>query len=90
MDLYKFPSCAYGMKNPGTGEPWEKMQGFLSNTSLEQMRRPCECNVQHGHIQGIVKGGPRHGERCTTVAGAYTPAMCSALAVIVQKVVCGQ
>ena len=92
--FYKFKSCPYGMKNPGTGEPWEKWQGFLSNVSLAEMHAPCVCTMKHGHIQGIVKGGPRHGERCSTVAGAYTPDMCSALATIVQKAVpvrgCGQ
>ena len=86
----KFVSCAYGMKNPGTGEPWEKMQGFLSNASLAEMHRPCVCTVKHTHVQGTVKGGPRHGERCSTVAGEYMPAMCSALATIVQRVVRGQ
>ena len=86
----KFPSCAYGMKNPGTGEPWEKMQAFLSNTSLASMRRPCTCVVKTAHVQGCVQGGTRHGERCSTVAGEYPPDMCSALAVIVQKVVRGQ
>ena len=92
--FYTFKSCPYGMKNPGTGEPWEKWQGFLSNVSLAEMHAPCVCTMKHGHIQGIVKGGPRHGERCSTVAGAYTPDMCSALATIVQKAVpvcgCGQ
>ena len=89
--FYKFKSCPYGMKNPGTGEPWEKWQGFLSNVSLAEMRAPCVCTMKHGHIQGIVKGGPRHGERCSTVASAYTPDMCSALATIVQQSVplCG-
>ena len=88
--LCKFVPCAYGMKNPGTGEPWEKMQGFLSNASLAEMHRPCVCTVKHTHVQGTVKGGPRHGERCSTVAGEYMPAMCSALATIVQRVVRGQ
>ena len=80
-------------------EPWDwramgEVAGFLSNVSLAEMRAPCVCTMKRGRIQGIVKGGPRHGERCSTVAGAYTPDMCSALATIVQKAVpvcgCGQ
>lgn len=86
----KFRSCAYGMKNPGTGQPWEKMQGFLCNVSLDSMRRPCVCTVPHGHINGCVKGGPRHGERCSTVSGEYPPRMCSALAAIVKSHVSGR
>jgi hypothetical protein len=35
----KFVSCACGMKNRGTVEPWENMQGFLSNASLAEMHR---------------------------------------------------
>ena len=91
--MWKFCKCvsrAYGMKNLWIVEPWEKMQGFLSNTSLAEMHRPCVCTVKHSHVQGTIKGGPRHGERCSTVAGEYTPAMCSALATIVQRVVRGQ
>ena len=34
--LCKFVPCAYGMKNPGRGEPWENMHGFLDNASLAE------------------------------------------------------
>jgi hypothetical protein len=87
--LCKFASCDYGMKNPGAGEPWEKMHGFLANASLAEMHRPCVCTVKHTRVQRTVKGGPHHGERCRTVAGEYIPAMCSAVATIVQRVVRG-
>ena len=86
----KFPSCAYGMKNPGTGEPWEKMQGCLCNVSLDLMQLRCVCTVPHGHVHGNVKGGPRDGERCSTVAGAYPPRMCAALAAIIKSHVSGK
>lgn len=88
-ELCKFPSCAYGMKHPSTGEPWLKMQAFLSNASLGSMCRPCACTVPHVHIKGSIRGGPRHGERCSTVAGEYPPEMCHAFAAIVQKHVRG-
>ena len=83
--LYTFRSCPYGMKNPGTGEPWEKLQGFLCNASLDSMQQPCVCTVPHGHVKGVVKSGPRRGERCSTVSGEYPPRMCSALAAIVKS-----
>jgi len=81
----KFPSCAYGMKHPVIGAPWEKMQAFLCNAPLVSIHRPCVCTVPPGRIIGSIQGGPRHGERCTTVAGEYPPQMCSFLAAIVKK-----
>ena len=50
------------------------------------MHRLCVCTVKHTHVQGTIEGGPWHGEGCSTVAGEFMPAMCSALATIVQRV----
>ena len=81
---YVWPSCAYGMCDPVSGAPWQKMQGFFSNADLGELAcRRCQC-VRHGWIQGQIKSGPRHGERRTTIAGEYPVQMCQALASVVR------
>ena len=83
-DHYHWPSCVFGMKDPESGLPWQKMQGFLSNADLGPMAvKGCTCTT-HGHVQGTIKSGPRRGQRRTTIAGEYPTQMCQALAMIVK------
>ena len=80
-----WPSCAYGMRDPVTGVPWKKMQGFLSNADLGRVAsRTCECRVRHGWIQGQIMSGPRRGQRRTAIAGEYPTQMCQALVAVVR------
>jgi hypothetical protein len=80
---YIFPSCAWGHANPGTGSPWLKRQGFLSDVSLVTLQRPCICTEAHSVVQGTIHAGPRRGERCSTVSGEYPSALCDALAALI-------
>ena len=83
---FVWPSCPFGMRDPVSGAPWQKMQGFLSNADLGALAcRRCECRVRHGHIKGQIKGGPRHGQRRTTIAGEYPMQMCQVLASVVRR-----
>ncbi len=85
---FHWPSCAYGMRDPVTGAPWNKTQGFLSNASLAPMRRKCTCwPVRHGIVLGVIKSGPRRGERRSAISGEYPVRMCEALATVVQQAV---
>lgn len=79
-----FPSCAYGMADPATGEPWLKQQAFASNRDISCLRRQCTC-VSHGRVEGAVDAGARQGESRTTISGEYPAALCEALAEIVLK-----
>ncbi len=82
---FQWASCAYGMRDPVTGAPWKKMQGFLSNTSLKLLCRTCSCSARHVQIKGGIKIGPRRGQRRSTISGEYPVRMCEALATVVQQ-----
>ena len=82
--IYTWPSCAYGHRDPGSNLPYLKMQGFASNIDLSSMEVCCSCSPgSHQSVQGAVQGGPRHGERRSTVSGEYPAAMCNRLAAII-------
>ena len=82
-----FPSCAWGHTDPGNGDMYYKPQAFFSSAQdLIHLARACECDVRglrHCRIEGCVSGGPLHGQKRTTVAGAYPADMCFAMADIV-------
>ena len=70
-----------GRKHPVTGAPWEKMRRLCAMRFGVHMPPMCMHCPAWPH-QRQHPGGPRHGERCTTVAGKYPPHMCSSLAPI--------
>ena len=83
--LFVWPSCAYGMCDPVTGAPWQKMQGCLSNVDLGPVAsRRCACRVPHCCVHDKIKSGPQKGQHRTTIAGEYPVEMCQALAAVVR------
>ena len=67
---YKFPSCSFGMRDPESHKPVQKLQGLLGNFDLKAMLRPCSCpvppRVQHTAPSGRRRSRskwirPKHG-----------------------------
>ena len=67
---YKFPSCSFGMRDPESHKPVQKLQALLGNFSLKAMLRPCSCpvppRVQHTAPSGRRRSRskwirPKHG-----------------------------
>ena len=86
----KFVSFAYGIKNPGAGEPWEKMHGVSFQCLVGGDASPMCVHREAHTCPGYYQICPWHGERCSAVTGEFMPATRSALATIVQRVVRGQ
>lgn len=85
-----FPSCSYGMKDLDTQRPIQKMQGFLSNANLEQMRRRCVCpgprKKRHGRLEGAFRGPHEWaGTRKTAWSGRYPDELCQKMAEIIVR-----
>ena len=68
--FYKFPSCSFGMRDPESHKPVQKLQALLGNFSLKAMLRPCSCpvppRVQHTAPSGRRRSRskwirPKHG-----------------------------
>ena len=79
-EAFKWPSCVYGLVDPGNLLPYRKEQQFASNIDLSPMGEVrCSC-ARHQQVHQLVASGPRKGERRTTVAGEYPRAMCNKLA----------
>ena len=83
---FVWPSCPYGLKDPGNGRPFLKWQGFASNVDFGAMRRKCTCQRgAHQTVEGAVEEGDRAGEARAAVSGEYPPAMCDKLAGIILR-----
>ena len=83
---FAWPSCQYGLKDPGNGRPYLKWQGFVSNVDLGAMQCKCSCQRgAHQTVEGVVEEGDRVGETRAAVSGEYPPAMCDKLAGIILR-----
>ena len=79
-----FKSCAHGLRNPATGEPWAKLAAWSSRVDLAELRRPCTCS-SHDVVEGCVEHGARKGVKKSKVAGEYPPGLCAAMSEIVAR-----
>ena len=85
-ERYTWPSCVYGHRDPGSGRPFLKRQGFASNVNLAPMRARCSCGKgRHQVVQGVVESGERAGQRRSSVSGEYPPRMCEKIARLIQQ-----
>ncbi len=75
LERYETASCAWGARDPDTGEPWLHRMTFTSNRNLACIVKPCSCPGKHGCIQGTVQGGKRR----SSLSGQYLPQLCRSL-----------
>ena len=81
-----WPSCRYEHRDPGSGRLFLKRQGVVANIDLAHMCVPCTCpRGSHQCVHGVVKGGPRHGEKRSVISGEYPMPMCRAMAEAVRQ-----
>ena len=85
MGLFNFDSCAWGHTDPGNGLPYKKAQRFASNADMSSLCRKCCRQHVHQIVDGVVQGGPRHGERRSVVAGEYPMDFCMAWARVIKN-----
>ena len=83
---FTWPSCRYEHRDPGSGRLFLKRQGVVANIDLAHMCVPCTCpRGSHQCVHGVVKGGPRHGEKRSVISGEYPMPMCRAMAEAVRQ-----
>ena len=85
MKLFNFDSCCWGHKDPGNGKLYKKPQRFASNADMSRLCFKCTGGHEHQAVEGVVCGGPRHGQRRSKVAGEYPMDFCMAWAEVIKS-----
>ena len=84
MCRFHFDSCPWGHADPGNHLLYKKPQCFACNGDMSSLCLKCKCNSPHQAVEGCVKGGVRHGERRSVVAGEYPVQFCNAWVALIK------